>query len=62
MLIVFLFVNLGIVLSGKSWMYKAISITYLKGYTSSYIHDFVHFPAKIVEVGIHQEWLVSKKL
>ena len=41
-------------------MYKAISITYLKGYTSSYIHDFVHFPAKTIEVGAHQKWLVSK--
>ena len=41
-LIVFLFINLLIVLSGRIWMYKAISITYLKGYTSSYIHDFVH--------------------
>ena len=59
-LIVFLFINLLIVLSGRIWMYKAISITYLKGYTSSYIHDFVHFPAKTVEAGAHQEWLVSK--
>ena len=59
-LIVFVFLNLLIVLSGKSWMYKAISITYLKGYTSSYIHDFVHFPAKTIEAGEHQKWLVSK--
>ena len=59
-LIVFVFLNLLIVLGGKSWMYKAIPITYLKGYTSSYIHDFVHFPAKIVEAGAHQRWLVSK--
>jgi len=41
-------------------MYKAISITYLKGHTSSYIHDFVYFPAKTIEAGVHQEWLVSK--
>ena len=37
-------------------MYNAISITYLKGYTSSYIDDFVHFPANIIETGTHQEW------
>ena len=41
-------------------MYKAIYITYLHGYTSSYIHDFIHFPAEIIESGLHQEWLISK--
>ena len=46
-------------ISGKSWIYKAISITYLKGYTSSYIHDYVHFPSNVVENGEHQQWLVS---
>ena len=42
-------------------MYKAISITYLKGYTSSYIHDYVYFPGKSIEKGEHQEWLISSK-
>ena len=41
-------------------MYKAISITYLKGHTSSYIHDFVHFPANAIKAGTHQEWEISK--
>lgn len=59
LLIVFVLLNLLIVLSGKSWMYKAISVTYLQGYTSSYIHDFVHFPANNIENGEHQEWLIS---
>jgi len=57
--IVFLALNLLILLSGKSWMYKAISITYLKGYTSSYIDDFVHFPSNIIESGAHQQWVIS---
>ena len=48
-----------IILSGNSWMYKAISITYLKGYTSSYIDDFVHFPANTIETGTHQEWGIA---
>lgn len=59
LLLIFIGLNLLIVLSGKTWMYKAISITYLKGYTSSYIHDYIHFPANIIESGKHQEWLVS---
>ena len=58
-LIFFVAINLLILISGKSWMYKAISITYLKGHTSSYIHDYVHFPSNTVENGEHQEWLIS---
>jgi len=59
LLIIFGLLNLLIVLSGKSWLYKGISITYLKGHPSSYIHDFVHFPANIIEDGIHQKWAIS---
>ena len=44
LLLVFIILNLLVVLSGRLWMYKAIGITYLKGYNSSYIDDFVHFP------------------
>ncbi len=57
---IFISINLLIVLSGKSWIYKAISITYLKGHTSSYIHDFIHFPANTIEAGTHQEWPIAK--
>ena len=60
LLFIFISINLLIIFSGKTWIYKAISITYLKGHTSSYIHDFVHFPANTIEVGTHQEWLTSK--
>ena len=59
LLIIFVAINLLILVSGKSWMYKAISITYLKGYTSSYIDDFVHFPANTIGVGSHQEWAIA---
>jgi len=57
--IIFILINLLIILSVNGWMYKAISITYLKGYTSSYISDFVHFPANTIETGIHQEWEIA---
>mgnify|MGYP001477809471 CR=1 FL=1 len=56
----FLLINLFIILSGKTWIYKGVSITYLRGHTSTYIHDFVHFPANTIKAGNHQEWLISK--
>ena len=59
LLLSFVGLNLLIVLSGKTWMYRAISITYLKGYSSSYIHDYIYFPASTIENGEHQEWVVS---
>ena len=59
LLIIFILLNLLIVLSGKSWLYKAISITYLKGHASSYIDDFVHFPANTIETGKHQKWAIA---
>ena len=57
--IIFILINLLIILSGKSWIYKAISITYLKGYTSSYISDFMYFPANIIETATHQKWEIA---
>ena len=59
LLIIFVLLNFLIVVSGKSWLYKAISITYLKGHTSSYIDDFVHFPANTIETGTHQKWAIA---
>ena len=46
-------------ISGKKWIYKAISITYLKGHTSTYIYDFIHFPSNTIEVGSHQKWATA---
>ena len=60
-LAIFVILNLLIILSGKSWLYKAVSVTYLKGYTSSYIDDYIHFPSNTIKDGNHQEWLVSKE-
>ena len=60
LLVIFLLINLLIVLSGKLWLYKGIAITYLRGYTSAYIDDFVYFPANTIKAGKHQEWLISK--
>ena len=60
LLIILVALNLLIIISGKSWIYKAVSLTYLKGYTSSYINDFVHFSADTIKAGAHQEWAISK--
>jgi len=59
LLIIFVALNLLILITGRSWMYKAISITYLKGYTSSYINDFIYLPANTIKSGKHQEWLTA---
>lgn len=59
-LIIFVLINLVILISGKSWLYKAISITYLKGYNSSYIDDFVYFESNDVLSGEQENWLISK--
>ena len=56
----FLLINLFILISGKKWIYNAIGITYLKGYTSSYIEDFIYFPSDTIKAKKHQKWLVSK--
>ena len=60
-LTIFVILNFLIILSGKSWLYKAVSVTYLKGHTSSYIDDYIHFPSNTIKGGNHQEWLVSKE-
>lgn len=60
LLIIFVLINLVILISGKSWLYKAISITYLKGYNSSYIDDFVYFESNDVLSGEQEDWLISK--
>ncbi len=59
LIIIFVALNLLIVISGKSWMYKAISITYLKGYSSSYIDDYIHFTANTIKDGNHQKWAIA---
>ncbi|MDC0909106.1 serine hydrolase [Flavobacteriales bacterium] len=58
-LIVFLVLITSIVISGKSWLFKAIYTTYLQGYTSAYIEDFKYFPKNIIENDKHQKWYTS---
>ena len=60
LLFVLVLVNLAILISGKTWLYKAVSVTYLKGYNSAYIDDFIHFESNDVKAGEKHNWLVSK--
>ena len=60
LLIIFVALNLLILISGRSWLYKAISITYLKGYASSYINDFIYLPSNTINSGKHKKWGISK--
>ncbi|MBT5089732.1 MAG: serine hydrolase [Flavobacteriales bacterium] len=60
LLAIFIILNLLIVISGKSWLYKAVYVTYLKGHASSYINDYIHFPSNTIKDGNHQEWFISK--
>ena len=43
------------------YLVKAIKIGYLKGYTTAYLSDYVHFDNDIIETGDHQPWLISDK-
>ena len=59
LLLLFILLNLLIVLSGKNWIYKGVFITYLKGHSSTYIHDFVHFPSNVIDDGMYQKWKIA---
>ena len=58
--IIIIIINLFVFLSGKNWLYKGVAITYLKGYTSSYIDDFIYFPSNKIKAGNHQPWEIAK--
>lgn len=58
-LVVIILINVLIIISGKSWIYKAVYITYFHGHQSTYIEDFVHFPYNEIEHGNSQEWIES---
>ena len=53
--------NIIILISGKTWIYRGIYITYFHGHISSYIDDFIYFPHNKIENGDHQEWMISSK-
>ena len=43
------------------YLVKAVKVGYLKGHTTAYLSDYVHFDNDIIEIGVHQPWLISDK-
>ena len=57
-LLVFCFVllNVYIVVSGKTYVYKALKVGYLKGHNTATIEDYKYFENRIVEKGTGIQW------
>lgn len=58
-LILLVIANLAILISGKTFMYKALANTYFKGRTSAEIDNYLAFDTRAVEVGTAQPWHVA---
>ena len=54
LIICFYFFDLG-------YLVKAVKVGYLKGHTTAYLSDYVHFDNDTIKTGIHQPWLISNK-
>ena len=52
----FVLLNAYIVLSGKTYVYKAVKIGYLKGHNTATIEDYQYFDNRIVEKGSPSQW------
>jgi CubicO group peptidase (beta-lactamase class C family) len=61
LLVIFIFTNLAIVASGKTYIYKAFKLTYMKGKSSADIDNYLDFDNRVVKAGVAQPWNVSKK-
>ena len=59
LLLLFIFLNLTIFITGKTYLYKGIQETYLKGKTGPGIYDSVVFPVRIAQhADISEVWKV----
>ena len=52
--------NLAIIVSGRTYLYKGIANTYLKGRSGASIDEYIIFHNKEVETGEYQEWSLGK--
>ena len=52
----FILLNTYILISGKSYVYKAIKVGYLKGHNTATILDFRYFENRVVEMGEGLQW------
>jgi CubicO group peptidase (beta-lactamase class C family) len=60
-LIIFILLNLVILLTGKIYLYKGISNTYLKGRSGPSITEYKIFDNREVKAGNYQKWNISHK-
>lgn len=60
LLILFVLLNLAILISGKTYLYKGFMNTYLKGRVSADIDEYRIFENRIVKAGAPDEWSFGK--
>ena len=60
-LIILVLLNLAIIISGRTYIYKAIGNTYLKGRSGPSIEEYPIFENREVANGTHLAWYHSKK-
>lgn len=60
-LIIFVILNIAIIVSGKTYLYKGIANTYLKGRSGPSIDEYKIFNSREVAAGQHIPWNYSKK-
>ncbi len=61
LLIVLVILNIAILISGNTYIYKAIGNTYLKGRSGPSIDEYPIFSNREIKAGTAQEWGLSKK-
>ena len=59
-LIVFIILNLIVVISDKTYLYKGLANTYLKGRSGPNIFEYEIFDNREVKAGAFQKWNLSK--
>ncbi len=59
-LIIFILLNILIIVSGKTYLYKGIANTYLKGRSGPAIDEYLIFDNREVKAGVAKNWNVSK--
>lgn len=59
LLVIFIALNLAILVTGHTYVYKAVWNTYLKGRTSPGIFEYDIFDNRKVEAGKHRPWPIS---
>jgi CubicO group peptidase (beta-lactamase class C family) len=61
LLIILVVLNVIILISGKTYIYKGLANTYLKGRSGPAIDEYKIFENREVKAGTSQPWIVSKK-